>query len=87
MFAEFAEEFGKVKKKESKYITVDGLCELTGLSKTTVYIKSSKKEIPGTRKIGGKLLFDRGIIEKWIESGAVKTRSELLNDLEEGGGK
>lgn len=87
MFAEFLEEFGRTKKKGSKYISVDGLCELTGLSKTTIYIKSSRKEIPGAKKIGGKLLFDRQVIENWIESGAVKTRSEMLNYLEEGGGK
>lgn len=85
MFAEFAEEFGKAKKKESKYINVDGLGELTGLSKTTIYIKSSKKELPGAKKIGGKLLFDREVIMNWIESGAVRTRSEILNGLGEGG--
>lgn len=87
VFAEFAEEFGKTKKKEGKFLTVDGLGELTGLSKTTIYIKSSKKELPGAKKIGGKLLFDRDVIMDWIESGAVKTRSEMLNDLEKGGEK
>lgn len=87
MFVEFAEEFGKAKKKESKYINVDGLGELTGLSKTTIYIKSSKKELPGAKKIGGKLLFDTAVIMAWIESGSIKTRSEILNDLKKGGEK
>lgn len=85
IFAELAEEFVGNKKKEGKFLTVDGLSELTGLSKTTIYIKSSKKELPGAKKIGGKLLFDREIIMQWIENGAVKTRSEVLNDLEKGG--
>lgn len=87
IFAEFAGEFIKNKKEYGKYLTRKELCDLTGLKLNTINMKVCRKEIPGMRKIGGKSLFETETILKWIESGAVKTRSEVLNDLEKGGEK
>lgn len=74
-------------KQYGKYLTRRELCELTGLALNTINMKVCRREIPGMRKVGGKSLFETETILKWIESGAVKTRSEILNDLERGGEK
>lgn len=74
-------------KQYGKYLTRLELCELTGFKLNTINMKVCRKEIPGMRKIGGKSLFETKTILDWIESGAVKTRSEILNDLEEGAQK
>ncbi|MEG2341442.1 MAG: hypothetical protein RSB69_11925 [Odoribacter sp.] len=87
IFAEFAGEFVGNKKEYGKYLTRLELCELTGFKLNTINMKVCRKEIPGMRKIGGKSLFETETILKWIESGAVKTRSEVLDDLEKGGSK
>lgn len=82
------EESSKPEQRQyGKYLTRKELCELTGFALNTVNMKVCRKEIPGMRKIGGKSLFETKTILDWIESGAVKTRSEMLNDLEEGGEK
>lgn len=74
-------------KQCRKYLTRLELCELTGFKLNTINMKVCRGEIPGRRKIGGKSLFETETILKWIESGTIKTRSEILNDLEEGGQK
>lgn len=76
-----------VQNQYGKYLTRKELCEITGFALNTINMKVCRKEIPGMRKIGGKSLFETKTILDWIESGAVKTRSELLNDLEKGGAR
>lgn len=49
----------------------------------TVNIKNRRKEIPGSIKRGGRLLFDSKKILEWIASGAVKTKQERLDELDE----
>lgn len=68
-------------KQYGKYLTRKELCELTGFALNTINMKVCRREIPGMRKIGGKSLFETETILSWIESGAVRTRSEILNGL------
>jgi len=89
-FGQFIEAFNKSKedsisprKELPKFLTVPQLAELTGYSKTTINIKNCKKEIPGSKKLAGRVLFDTDTILGWIESGAVKTKSERLQSLED----
>ncbi|MDH6356952.1 helix-turn-helix domain-containing protein [Parabacteroides sp. PF5-9] len=70
-------------KELPKFLTVPQLAELTGYSTSTINIKNCKKEIPGSKKVCGRVLFDTSVILDWIESGSVKTRSERLNGLED----
>lgn len=80
------EESSKPEQKQyGKYLTRLELCELTGFKLNTINMKVCRREIPGMRKIGGKSLFETETILKWIESGSIKTRSEILDDLEKGG--
>jgi len=52
-------------------------CQITGLSPSSIYRKSSQGEIPVSRK-GGKLYFSRKRLIAWIESGNKQTRSDLI---------
>lgn len=52
-------------------LDVKELCNLLGISPTTVYAMVSQKEIPHFR-VRGKILFNRQVVEAW-------TRGEILN--------
>jgi len=82
VFKQVLEEPTQPKKELPKFLNVTQLSELTGYAISTIHIKNSKKEIPGCTKPCGRLLFDRDTILEWIESGAVKTRKEILQDLD-----
>lgn len=54
-------------KKVKPFLCLSEACELTGLSKSSIYRLTSEKQIPHIKR-GGKLLFKREEIIKWIES-------------------
>ncbi len=54
-------------EKIKPYLTLPEVCDLTGLSKSTVYQYTFNKQIPFIKK-SGKLLFDRSKITSWLES-------------------
>ncbi len=49
------------------YLTVDELCDLTGLKKATIYAKRSRRELPAY-KFGRELRFKRSEVDAWISS-------------------
>jgi len=51
-------------------VFIDEAAEITGLKKSTIYLKSSKKEIPHMKR-GRKLYFKRSELLEWIEKGKV----------------
>ena len=71
-----------VVKELPKFLTVQALSELTGYSISTINIKNCKKEIPGSKKLNGRVLFDTEKILEWIDSGSVRTKSEQMEFLE-----
>lgn len=88
-FGQFMEAFKSAqgeptppKKELPKFLTVPQLAELTGYSVSTINIKNCKKEIPGSKKLNGRVLFDTNVILDWIENGSVKAKAEQLGDLE-----
>lgn len=88
-FGQFLEAFRSAQneplppqKELPKFLTVPQLAELTGYSISTINIKNCKKEIPGSKKLNGRVLFDTSIILDWIEFGSVRTKDERLQDLE-----
>lgn len=42
--------------------------EITGLSKSTIYKRTMRRELPHSR-VGGRLYFNRSELEAWINSG------------------
>jgi len=71
-------------KELPKFLTVPELAGLTGYSVSTINIKNSKREIPGSRKLNGRVLFDTDRILEWIDSESVMkiTREEQMEFLE-----
>ena len=71
-------------KELPKFLTVPELAKLTGYSVSTINIKNSKKEIPGSRKLNGRVLFDTDRIIEWIDSESVMkiTKEEQMEFLE-----
>ncbi|HOS46792.1 MAG: helix-turn-helix domain-containing protein [Synergistaceae bacterium] len=69
------------RKVFGKYLTISDLMEITGYKKQTIYQKTANKEIPGKRKIDGRVLFETAAILEWIESNAIATTSETFNQL------
>lgn len=54
-------------EKIKPYLSLTEVCDLTGLSKSTVYQLTHTKQIPHLKR-GGKLLFNRQEITGWLES-------------------
>lgn len=61
-----------INQKQRHYpekVTVELASELTGYSKNSLYQMHSKGQIPGAKKVGGKLLFDTATLRNWVENG------------------
>ncbi len=56
-------------------LTLDDAHSLTGISKSTLYKMTSKKEIPHSKR-GNTLYFDRKELENWMLENRVKTVKE-----------
>jgi len=55
---------------QSDFIFLDEVCELTNLSKPTIYSLVSRKQIPTAKQKGQKkLIFNRTEIMSWLKSG------------------
>lgn len=65
-----------------KYLSPVDLSEMVNWKLTTVYQNHHAGRIPGAVKIGNRLLFERSIIEKWIQENAIPTRAEKVRNIE-----
>ena len=50
-------------------VTVEQASEITGYTKNSLYQMHSKGQVPGAKKVGGKLLFDTATLRKWVDNG------------------
>ena len=74
--------FGNMKSSSTEIIGIDEVCKITGLSKHTVYKKTSNKEIPfykSTLRRRSVLRFRRSEIENWILRHSIGTIDEYLD--------
>lgn len=74
--------FGNMKSSSIEIIGIDEVCKITGLSKHTVYKKTSNKEIPfykSTLRRRSVLRFRRSEIENWILRHSIVTVDEYLD--------
>ena len=74
--------FGNMKSSSTEIIGIDEVCKITGLSKHTVYKKTSNKEIPfykSTLSRRSVLRFRRSEIENWILKHRIGTVDEYLD--------
>ena len=72
----------KSRTKEASADEIGGL-ELaevvTGLSRSTIYKKTHRREIPH-RHVGGRLYFRRSELEAWLDSGRRPTAEEIAHE-------
>ena len=67
----------KTNSQEHQLLTIDQAAYLLRLTKSTLYTKHSKGEIPGVSKQGKRLWFRKDILLEWLQSGVVRSNSEL----------
>lgn len=67
----------KTNSLEHQLLTIDQAAYLLCLTKSTIYTKHSKGEIPGVSKHGKRLWFRKDILLEWLQSGHVQTTEEL----------
>lgn len=63
----------------AKYLSVDDTCQRTGYSKSTIYCKAHKKQLP-YYKFGKRIFFLESDIETLIRKGYTPTREEATDD-------
>ena len=56
-------------------LNLEEVCQLTGISKSTMYKLTSTREIPHYKKVKH-LIFDRLEIEAWMKSNPIVTREQ-----------
>ncbi len=52
-----------------RLLSVELLAAYLGLSPQTIRNRASRGDIPGARKIGRRRVFDRRVIDKWLDRG------------------
>lgn len=56
-------------------LTIEDVCDLTGLSRARIYTLCSQKEIPHYKQ--GKTYFKRDEVERWLTAHRVPTSQEI----------
>ena len=72
----------KPDQQENKLLTIDQAAKFLNLSKSTVYSKVSKGELPYMKK-GKRLYFSQEELVGYIKSGKIKTVDEIENDVDD----
>lgn len=67
---------------QQQYLTPVQLSELIGWKLSTVYQNHSHRLIPGAKKIGSRLLFQREVINSWIAENSIQTKAEKVKAIE-----
>lgn len=63
-----------------KYLTIQEVCEITNLSRQTIYTEVYKQSIP-FKKFGPRLLrFDRELIEAWMDNRTFKPLPQAVRE-------
>jgi len=63
-------------------LNFDETAEFTGLSKSTLYKKTMRAEIPHYKPNGKQIYFNRAELEKWLQRNRVKTQEEVEAEAE-----
>ena len=70
------EQLGATKKQLPEILNIQQAAEFLKLKKTTLYEKTSRKQIPHFKK-GNKLYFNLAELQDWIKAGKVKTHEDI----------
>lgn len=76
----FNEQTVKPKESANEVFSLEQACQYLNLAKQTIYGFTSKRKIPFIKK-GKKLYFKLSDLEKWLETGRKKSKSEIFDEL------
>lgn len=65
-------------KAESRFLSVQELADFLKLKISTVYQLHSRRQLPGGRKLNGRLLFERSEVEAWAEERRILTVEQAV---------
>jgi excisionase family DNA binding protein len=74
-------DFGSSTEAFDEILDVNKACQFLGVSKSTIYKKTSEREIPHS-KVGKRLYFKRSELIEWISEGRQKTTRDIEMDAE-----
>ena len=74
-----SQQLGAVKQQLPDILNIKEASEFLKLKITTLYEKTSRKQIPHFKK-GNKLYFYLSELQNWIKQGKVKTREEIESE-------
>jgi excisionase family DNA binding protein len=74
-----SDQLGALKQQLPDVLDVQQASDFLKLKVTTIYEKTSRKEIPHFKK-GNKLYFHLSELQEWIRQGKVKTREEIQGE-------
>ncbi len=74
-----SEQLGAVKNQLPEILDIHQAAEFLKLKITTLYEKTSRKQIPHLKK-GNKLYFYLSELQNWIKQGNVKTQGEIESE-------
>ena len=69
-------DFGSSTEDFDEILDVNKACQFLGVSKSTIYKKTSDREIPHS-KVGKRLYFKRSELIEWISEGRQKTMKDI----------
>ncbi|NGM71677.1 helix-turn-helix domain-containing protein [Sphingobacterium sp. SGL-16] len=73
------ELLGKPEEKKEAFLNIDEASEFLGLTKATLYVKVSRREVPSIRR-GKKLYFSTLDLINYLKGGKRKTNKEIKED-------
>jgi excisionase family DNA binding protein len=76
----FNEQTARPKEAISEIFSLEQASQYLNLAKQTLYGFTSKRKIPFIKK-GKKLYFKLCDLEKWLETGRKKSKSEIIDEL------
>ena len=72
---------------ETKLYAAKEAAVMAGVSVKTIYAQAAKGKIPGTRKIGSRVMFNKEIFDKWLEGEPVENEGDPKSSSRTGGAK
>lgn len=66
----------------AEYISIKGLSDLLGFSKSYIYKLSSSNILPKYCPSGKLIFFKKSEVEEWLESNRIPSQSELQAEVE-----
>lgn len=72
----------RVDSAGKEILTIDAVAEMTGLSKSYIYVLTHSKRIPHYKPNGGKVYFEKGEITAWLLTNRITPVEEIRKEAQ-----